>query len=66
MKKQIAYNVFFYLGIFISIIGLKWAWEIHNMPAVCLFVASAIFFIYLKITLIRDLKQTIKNKTNQR
>lgn len=63
MKKQIAYNVFFYLGIFVSIIGLKWAWETQNIPAVCLFVASAIFFIYLKIKLIRDLRQIIKDRT---
>jgi len=64
MKKQIALNVFFYVGVFVSVIGLKWAWQNHNYPAVGIFVATAIFFFYLKVKLIRELRSSIKNKTN--
>jgi len=64
MKKQIAYNVFFYLGIFVSIIGLKWALQHNHVPAIILFIATGIFFIYLKIKLIKDLRKTIKDRTN--
>lgn len=57
-------NVFFYIGIFVSVVGLKWAWQNHNYPVVALFVATTIFFFYLKIKLIRDLRGSIKDKSN--
>jgi len=63
MKKQIALNVFFYLGIILSIIGLKWGMKNSNTPALIFFIATAIFFIYLKIRLIKDLRKSIRDKT---
>ncbi|TDO21371.1 DUF6358 family protein [Pedobacter duraquae] len=63
MKKQIALNVFFYLGIILSIIGLKWAMKNENHAALALFIVTGAFFIYLKIRLIRDLRRSIKDKT---
>ena len=63
MKKQIALNVFFYLGIILSIIGLKWAMRTENHLALALFIVTGIFFIYLKIRLIKDLRKSIKDKT---
>jgi Flp pilus assembly protein TadB len=63
MKKQIAMNVFFYVGIFVSVVGLKWAWQNQNYPVVALFVATTIFFFYLKIKLIRDIRGSIKDKS---
>ncbi|MCD0487412.1 DUF6358 family protein [Pedobacter sp. MC2016-14] len=64
MKKKIALNVFFYIGMIVSVVGLKKGLENDNYPVVALFVATAIFFIYLKIRLIKDLQQSIKDKTN--
>lgn len=62
MKKQIALNTFYTIGIVISVLGLKWAIENNNYFAVALLVAAAGFFLYLKINLVKEVKKAIKEK----
>lgn len=62
MKKKIALNTFYTLGIVVSVIGLKWAYQAHNFPVVGLLVATAIFFLYLKITIVKEVRSGIKDK----
>jgi tetrahydromethanopterin S-methyltransferase subunit H len=64
MKKSIALNIFYTVGIIISVLGLKWAFQNHNYPIVALLAATTIFFFYLKIKIIKDVRQSIKDKTN--
>lgn len=65
MKKRIALNVFYTVGIIVSVLGIKWGFQNHNYPAGGLFVATTIFFFYLKIKLTKEFRQEIKNRTNQ-
>jgi 1,4-dihydroxy-2-naphthoate octaprenyltransferase len=62
MKKNIALNVFYTLGIVVSVIGLKWAYQAHNFPVVGVLIATAIFFLYLKINIVKDVRSSIKDK----
>jgi len=62
MKKNIALNVFYTLGIVVSVIGLKWAYQAHNFPVVGVLVATAIFFLYLKIKIVKDVRSSIQEK----
>lgn len=65
MKKQIAFNTFYTIGIVISVLGLKWAIENSNYPIVALLVAIAGLFLYLKINLVKEVKKSIKEKEDQ-
>lgn len=60
MKKKIALNVFYNLGLIISVCGIFWAFKNSYYPAVALFVATAGFFLYLKIKLIKEIRNTLK------
>lgn len=62
MKKNIALNVFYTLGIVVSVIGLKWAYQAHNFPVVGVLIATALFFLYLKINIVKDVRSSIKDK----
>jgi len=64
MKKQIALNTFYTLGIVISVIGLKWAFQNANYPVVALLIATGLFFIYLKIKIVKEVRAGIKEKQN--
>ena len=63
MKSKIALNIFYTIGAIISVIGIKWAFQNHNYPVGGILVATAIFFFYLKIKLVRDVRQSIKDQT---
>ena len=65
MKKQIALNVFYTLGIIASFLGIKWGYEQQNYWAMGLFVATILFFLYLKVKLTKDFRQSLKDKANQ-
>lgn len=60
MKKKIALNVFYNLGLIISVCGIFWAFKNNYYPVVALFVATGGFFLYLKIKLIKDIRNTLK------
>lgn len=62
MKKKIALNTFYTLGIVVSVVGLKWAYEGHNYPVVGLLIATALFFLYLKINIVKEVRSGIKDK----
>ena len=65
MKKQIALNVFYTLGVIASFLGIKWGYEQHNYWALGLFIATLILFLYLKVKLSRDFRRALKEKANQ-
>jgi hypothetical protein len=62
MKKNIALNVFYTLGIVVSVVGLKWAYQAHNFPVVGVLVATTLFFLYLKIRIVKDVRSSIQDK----
>jgi 1,4-dihydroxy-2-naphthoate octaprenyltransferase len=62
MKKNIALNVFYTLGIVVSVVGIKWADQAHNIPVVGVLIATALFFLYLKINIVKDVRSSIKDK----
>jgi hypothetical protein len=62
MKRKIALNVFYNLGLIISVFGIFWSVQNSYYLATALFVATAAFFLYIKIQLIKDLRNTLKNK----
>lgn len=62
MKRKIALNVFYNLGLIVSICGLFWAFQNQNYLVAALFVATAAFFLYVKIQLIKDIRGSLKNK----
>ncbi|HEY0175385.1 MAG TPA: DUF6358 family protein [Pedobacter sp.] len=62
MKKKIALNTFYTLGIVVSVVGIKWAYQGHNYPVLGLFVATALFFLYLKINIVKEVKKGIKEQ----
>lgn len=64
MKKKIALNTFYTIGIVISVIGLKWAFQNANYPIAGLLIATGLFFIYLKINIVKEVRAGIKEKEN--
>ncbi|MDO7743025.1 MAG: DUF6358 family protein [Pedobacter sp.] len=65
MKKRIILNTFYTLGIVISVVGLKWAWQNANYPMMALLVSTALFFLYLKINIVKEVKSDLKEKEAQ-
>jgi len=65
MKKQIALNVFYTLGVIMSFLGIKWGYEQHNNWALGFFIVTMVFFIYLKVKLTKNFRQSLKDKANQ-
>jgi hypothetical protein len=64
MKKKIALNTFYTLGIIVSVVGLKWAYTGHNYPVAGLLVGTALLFLYLKINIVKEVRSGIKEKEN--
>ena len=62
MKKKIALNTFYTLGIVIYVIGIKWAWQNASYPIAGLLLATGLFFLYLKINIVKEVKAGIKEK----
>ncbi|MFP5079178.1 DUF6358 family protein [Pedobacter sp. JCM 36344] len=65
MKRKIALNVFYNLGLIVSICGIFWAFKNHSYLVTALFVATAAFFLYVKIQLIKDIRSSLKNKEKE-
>lgn len=65
MKKRIILNTFYTLGIVVSVVGLKWAWQNANYPVLGLLVATALFFTYLKINIVKEVRADFKEKETQ-
>jgi hypothetical protein len=62
MKNKILLNTFYTVGILVSVVGLKWAFQGHNYPMMGLLVATALFFLYLKINIVKEVKKGIKEQ----
>lgn len=62
MGKKIALNVFYNLGLIVSIFGAVWAFNNTKYLAIVLFVATAAFFLYLKLQLIKEMRNALKKK----
>lgn len=65
MGKKIALNVFYNLGLIISIFGAAWGYNNAKYAAIILFVPTAILFLYLKLQLIKEMRASIKKKEGQ-
>lgn len=62
MGKKIALNVFYNLGLIVSIFGAVWAFNNTKYLVIVLFVATAAFFLYLKLQLIKEMRNALKKK----
>nr|WP_068886901.1 DUF6358 family protein [Pedobacter panaciterrae] len=62
MGKKIALNVFYNLGVIVSGYGVFWAFKNEKYLLVALFVATAGFFLYQKLQLIKEMRSTLKKK----
>ncbi|NQX42026.1 hypothetical protein SAMN05421820_109298 [Pedobacter steynii] len=62
MGKKIALNVFYNLGLIVSIFGAVWAFNNTKYLVIVLFVATAAFFLYLKLQLIKEMRSALKKK----
>jgi hypothetical protein len=62
MGKKIALNVFYNLGIILSIFGITWGYNHNQYLPIALFVATGAFFVYLKIKLVKEMRSTLKNR----
>jgi len=60
MRKKILLNVFFNLGIIVSIIGMSWAYNNKSPLIVAFFAATMVAFVYVKIQLVKSLKNDYK------
>jgi uncharacterized membrane protein YjjP (DUF1212 family) len=56
MGKKIFLNVLFNIGIMISIFGAYWAYNNNSPLIVAFFAATAIAFVYVKVQLIKNVK----------
>jgi hypothetical protein len=62
MVKQIALNVFYNLGIIVSIFGIAWGYNNTKYLAIALFVVTAALFLYLKLQFVKEMRSTLKNR----
>lgn len=62
MGKKIALNVFYNLGIIVSIFGMVWAYNNTKYLVIAIFVATAAFFAYQKVQLIKEMRNSFKKK----
>ena len=62
MWKKIALNVFYNLGIIISIFGMGWAFNNGKYPVIAFFLVTGGFFVYLKIQLVKEMRVSLKKK----
>ncbi|TCD03251.1 DUF6358 family protein [Pedobacter psychroterrae] len=60
MIKKIAINVFYNLGIILSLFGIFWSFENGKYPLIALFVVTAGFFLYLKIRLVKETRNMFR------
>jgi uncharacterized membrane protein len=62
MGKKIALNVFYNLGIILSIFGIAWGYNNAKYLVIVLFVVTGAFFLYLKLQLIKEMRNNLKNR----
>ncbi|WEK19433.1 MAG: DUF6358 family protein [Candidatus Pedobacter colombiensis] len=62
MGKKIALNVFYNLGIILSIFGIVWGYNNTKYLVIGLFVITGAFFLYLKLQLVKEMRSSFKNR----
>jgi len=62
MWKKIAINVFYNLGIIVSIFGITWGYNNSKYLAIGLFVLTGAFFLYLKLQLMKETRNEFRNR----
>jgi hypothetical protein len=60
MGKKIAINVFYNLGLILSIFGMGWAFQNNSLLIVAFFGATFAAFLFFKIQLVKDFRKDIK------
>ncbi len=60
MVKKIALNVFYNLAIIVSVIAVIWCYNNQKYLFIPLFLASAAFFVYVKIQLMKEVRKNLK------
>ena len=60
MVKKIALNVFYNLGVIVSLFGAVWSYKNEKYLAIALFIATAGFFVYQKIHLVKEMRNSLK------
>lgn len=62
MGKKIALNVFYNLGIILSLFGIAWGYNNTKYLAIVLFLITGAFFLYVKLQLIKEMRANLKNR----
>jgi hypothetical protein len=62
MGKKIALNVFYNLGIILSVFGAAWGYNNAKYLVIALFVITGALFLYLKIQLVKEMRNNFKKK----
>ena len=62
MGKKILLNVLFNLGIILSVFGMIWSYNNNSPLVVAFFGATFVAFIYIKIQLLKSVKNSSVNK----
>lgn len=65
MGKKIALNVFYNLGLILSIFGAVWGFNNANYLVLVLFVATGAFFVYVKLQLMKDMRANLKKRREE-
>lgn len=60
MGKKIAINVFYNIGLILSIFGIGWAYRNDSLLIVAFFAATFAAILFFKIQLIKDFRKDIK------
>ncbi|KQB99263.1 DUF6358 family protein [Pedobacter sp. Hv1] len=60
MGKKIAINVFYNLGLILSIFGMGWAYNNNSWLIVAFFAATFAAFLFFKIQLLKDVRKDIR------
>lgn len=65
MGKKIALNVFYNLGLILSIFGAVWGFNNAKYLVLVLFVATGAFFLYVKLQLMKDMRENLRKRREE-
>lgn len=60
MRKKILLNVLLNIGVILSIVGMGWSYKNNSPLVVAFFGATFVAIIYVKIQLVKSLKNDFK------
>lgn len=62
MRKKFLLNVFYNLGIMLSLFGLVWCYQNGKYIPAAFLVGTACAFLYFKIQLMKEIRKNFKGK----